>query len=533
MSDFGTDVGNSALSMTQKLTESILRLFAKIISEISRQLSAEHRLKKMELKTAKTKAEREKILSEIPNKKGLYNWNKLQKSGLPLSPVGINMTQEEMKSFSERMEREGIIFTALKNKKDNFLDFSKPRTYEITVLTQDLDRVAELVEKINDEKVINIIDSRIDEIIENGEENISDQDRVDLDSLRQQKEAIQRKYCDELNLEQTAKITEEAVYGYSKRGMTFNQAMDRNTGRALDKDLFCIVADANDPTKYIRCHAYMDEYKEKPYIRTDYEVFRGSEKVYQTHDGRFDNRPMDYWITEKDKMKEAGEFGDTLFKFYDYTEYQKWAEEVKEQNDRELSTMDKNSVQKDYKKIIASLEKQLDENGAYFKEGAIFKKENDNVLSLNDEMSEEEKAINGESAIIGKQINNYMELETLDTELTVAQVELTTAEDGTPAKAEAQARYEQIKSKYDKAVDIERDLIMKRKNINAVQAEQIRKNIGTNKDIKDLNSQDKGTFKMKEVKDEIKKRRENNQKTSFAKDKPSVNKSLAKNVKER
>ena len=60
MSDFSTDVGNSALSMTQKLTESILRLFAKIISEISRQLSAEHRLKKMELKTAKTKAERGK-----------------------------------------------------------------------------------------------------------------------------------------------------------------------------------------------------------------------------------------------------------------------------------------------------------------------------------------------------------------------------------------------------------------------------------------------------------------------------------------
>lgn len=529
MSDFGNEVGGSAVNLSQKIIDGILKLIIKIFSSAAKALSAESRLKRMQLKEAKSSWKREKTLSEVPFMKGKYALKKMKQAGLPLTPVGIKMTGKEMKDFSERMEREGIPFSAVKNKNEK-----NPRTYEVVVFSKDLDRVAELIEKLNDEKMIDIIDQKIEDIYEKGEENFTEQDIVDLENLKQQKEHLQRKYCDELNEEQAANITEKAVYGNSNRGMNFNEALNRNTGRYLDKDVHCIVADANDPSKYIRCHGYMDEYNGHSYIKTDYEVFRGSEKVYQTHDGRFDNRPTDYWYREKEKMKEAGEFGDTLFKFYDYTEYQKWAEEVKEQNDRELSTMDKNSAQKDYKEIITSLEKQLDENGAYYKDGAVFSKETDRTLTLNNEMSEEEKAIKGESAIIGKQISNYRDLVTLDAELTVAQVELTTTEDGTPEKAEAQVRYDQVKTKYDKAVDIERDLIVQRKNINAVQAEQIRKKVEQNKYAdKDMNFQDKGTFKMKEVKNEIKKRRENNQKTSFAKDKPSVNKSMAKNVKER
>lgn len=527
MRDFGTDVGNSALSITQRLTESLLRLFEKIISEVYKQFSVEHRLRKMELQTAKSKSEREKILAEIPSKKGLYNWNKLQKSGLSLSPIGIHMTQNDMKSFSERMEREGIIFTALKNKKENFFDFPQPKTYEIIVLTKDLDRVAELVEKINDEKVINEIDKRIDEIIEKGEENLSEQDRVDLDSLRKQKEVVQRKYCDDLNYEQTAQITENAIMGKSARGMTFDQALDRNTGRSLDKDVFCIVADANDPNKYIRCHGYMDEYKEKSYIKTDYEVFHGSKKIYQTNDGRFDNRPKSYWFQEKNRMKQIGEFSDTLFKFYDYNEYQKWANELKEQNDRELSAMDKNSVQKDYKKIIDSLEKQLDENGAYYKDGVVYNKENNQILTFDENMPEEQKALNGESVVIGKQIGNYNDLAVLEAELSVSQVELSTLQNETPEKKQAQATYEQVKQKYNNARDIEQDLVVQRKNINAVQAEQIRKK-------EKMNVHDRSSS-MKEIKNEIQKRKEKNQKPTLDHDKTSFNKSntISKSTRER
>ena len=337
-----------------------------------------------------------------------------------------------------------------------------------------------------------------------------------------------------MNQEQSVHITEKAVYGDSQRGMSFSRALDRNTGRSLDKDVFCIVADAKDPTKYIRCHGYMDEYKGNQYIKTDYEVFHGSQKVYQTHDGRFDDRPNDYWINEKNKMQEIGGFGDTLFKFYDYTEYQKWAEEVKEQNDRELAVMDKTNEEKDYEEFIVSLENQLDENGAYYKDGAVFDKETDKAITLNDDMSEEVKALNSEAVIIGKQISNYKELKNIDAELTVAQVELATAQEGSKEKAAAQVKYEQIKTRYEKVIGIEKELIEQRKNINAVQAEQIRKS--SEKDTvlnKDSRGHDDKTVKMADVKKDIKKRRENNQKTTLAKNNPSINKEISKNVKER
>lgn len=534
MSDFGSDVGNSALSLTQKLSEAMLKLFERIFGEIAKRFSAEYKLKKIQLHDARTRAEKDKILSELPSKKGIYNYNRLTKAGVPLSFTGVKMSREDMQAFSNRMEREGMIFAGVKYKKDHSLGFKEPRMYEIVVQSKDLERVAELIETINDEKTINVIDSKIEEILEKGEESITEQDRVDLDSFKQQKEAIQRKFCDNLNQEQTVHITEKAVYGDSQRGMSFSRALDRNTGRSLDKDVFCIVADAKDPTKYIRCHGYMDEYKGNQYIKTDYEVFHGSQKVYQTHDGRFDDRPKDYWIIEKNKMQEIGGFGDTLFKFYDYTEYQKWAEEVKEQNDRELSVMDKTSAEKDYDELISSLESQLDENGAYYKDGAVFDKETDKAITLNDEMSEEVKALNSEAVIIGKQINNYKELKNIDSELTVAQVELATAQEGSKDKTTAQVKYEQIKTKYESVVSVEKELIEQRKNINAVQAEQIRKN--AEKDIvldKDLTVKDDKFVKMNDVKKAVKNRRENGEKTSFAKNNPSKNKEISSNVKER
>ena len=535
MSDFGTDVGNSALGTTTKLLQALLSLFEKVFAAVEKNFSAEHQLKKLELKKAKTNIERGKILEDIKGKKGFYNFKKLKKSGVPLEFTGIQMSKKELKEFTAVMEREGILFSALTRKNDNALAENEKRIYEVVCKAEDLERFPSIVKRMNQEKMIANIDSRIEQILSKGEENIGDQDKVDLESLRQQKEVVQRSYCEELNTEQAANITEKAVYGESKRGLTFDQALDRNTGRSLDKDSFCIVADAKDPLKYIRCHGYNDEYNGKAYIKTDYEVFRGSKKVYQTHDGRFDDRPQNYWPEEKKNMKKIGEFGDTLFKFYDYTEYQKWAEEVKDQNDRELTTLEYEGVQKDYKTIIKALEKQLDENGAYIQDGAVFNKETMKAITLSDDMTPEMKALNSETVIIGKQISNYMELEKIDAELTVAQMELATAGENTPAKTEAQVNFDRIKDKYDKAISIEKDLIEQRKNINAVQADQIRKNTLKDKSFsKDMDpSETKAVFKMTNIKETIKKRKNNNQKTTLAEDKPVVNKTISKNVKER
>lgn len=466
MSDLGSDAGQSALSLSAKALELLLRVFEKVFDAIRR--NPERKLTKLKLKQAKTDAERKEILDSLNGKTGYVNYQKLKRSGMELKPVGIYMTKDEMKEFSTLCKRYGVLFSGMTDSKGK--NEAGVRTYELIFKASDLGTVSKIVDRLNDEKMLAGIDKRIAELEAKGEE-MTEQDRIDVAALKEQREAIQRSYCDELNDEMSKNVIDRAVTGETREPLTLGEALNRLTGRHIDKDLVCIVADANDPSKYIKCHGYQAVYNDKEYIKTDYEVYRGSRCVLKTHDGRFDGRPEGYWESQKDAIQEAGGFSGTFFKFYDVVEYQKWAEATREQNAKELSSMEKGK-EKDYGEIIKELEGQLDEAGARMQDGVVVDKQTGEPLALSEDMTNEQKAFLAEATVIGKQINNYQNIRDLEAEIAVAKAEILTADEATPERITAEDNLAKVQGEYNAALEMKEQLLAERKEINAVQAEQ-------------------------------------------------------------
>ena len=125
-------------------------------------------------------------------------------------------------------------------------------------------------------------------------------------------------------------------------------------------------------------------------------MYRGTECTLKTHDGRFEGRPDGYWQEQKDAIQKAGDFSGTFFKFTSVVEYQKWAEAARNQNTQELGSMTKEG-EKDYQVIIKELEMKLDENGAKFQDGQLLDKQTGEPLIINENMTEEQRAIVAES----------------------------------------------------------------------------------------------------------------------------------------
>lgn len=475
MGDLGSDAGQSALSLSAKAMEAILRLLEKLIEAWRN--NPERQLAKLKLETAKTELEQQKILERLNGKKGFVDYKDLKRSGMELTPLGIHMTKAEMREFSALCKREGVLFSGMTDSTDKNKDGIK--TYEIICKKQDLEKVSGIFNRLNDEIRINNIDNRIAEIkARAGEEGreLTQQDKVNIAALQEEKAAIQRGYCDQLNNETAKNVIDRAVTGEVSKKLTLDEALNRLTGRSIDRDVVTIVADANDPSKYIKCHGYQDTYNDKPYIKTEYEVFKGSESVFKTHDGRFDGRPEGYWNQQKEAIQEAGEFSGTFFKFPSVVEYQKWAEAAREQNMEELASMSKEG-EKDYSNIIKELEIQLDNDGALLQDGKVVDKLSGEPLAIYEGMTGAEQAIVAEAMVIGKQLGNYQEIQRLSEEISLAKAEVLTSDEGTEERAAAEASLSNLESRYEAALKTEQQLITERKEINAVQAEQEIRNV--------------------------------------------------------
>lgn len=465
MGDLGSDAAGSALSLGAKALEAIMQLINKIFE--AWKSAPERELAKQRLKETKDEVERKKLLEKLDGKVGYVNYQKLKKSGMELQPIPLerSLTKEELKEFSALCKREGVLFTGLQ----------RGESYELLCKKTDLEKVAGIVDRMNDEKMIVGIDKRIAELESKGE-RMTEQDKVDISHLQEQKAAIQKSYCTKLNDEMSKNVIDRAVTGEVKQNLTLDEALNRLTGRHLDKDIVCIVADANDPSKYIKCHGYQDTYKDEPYIKTEYEVYRDGQTVLKTHDGRFDNRPKDYWNEQKSAIQTAGDFSGTFFKFASVVEYQKWAEAVRNQNTQELTSMDKEG-EKNYETIISELGTQLEKDGAKMQDGKVVDIKTGEPLKITEGMTEEQKAIIAEAMVIGKQIDNYTELSKLDTEISIAEANVFTAEAGTKDRAVAEENLAKVQEQYKGALEKETQLLKERKDINAVQAEQDVRNI--------------------------------------------------------
>lgn len=471
MGDLGSDAGQSVMSLSAKFLEAILKIFEIIMRHWAERPRRE--LAKQQLKLAKSEEEKREILSKMNGKVGAVNYNELKKSGMPLSPIGVYMTKADMKELAAICKREGILFSGMT---DNVIKNEDGiKTYHIVCKREDLERMLRAIDRLNEEKIINEKNEEIQNLEAKGE-NMTDKDKARVAELKKEIEDVKRSYSEKWNAEMAGAVIDGAVVGKAKEKLTLSEALNRITGRTIDQDVFSIVADANDPSKYIRCHGYQAFYKGEPYIKTDYEVCRDGKTVLKTDDGRFDNRPKFYWEDQKKAIKDAGQFSDTFFKFYSATEYQRWAENLKRQNEQELTSMEVKG-EKDYGTIIKELEKQLDKDGAKMKDGKVVDKETEKLLAISQNMTPEQRATIAEAVTIGKQINNYTEMTKINEQISLAQVDVYALPEGTEERASAEQHLSQLQERQSSMLEKESQLINERKDINAVQAEQETRNV--------------------------------------------------------
>lgn len=493
MSDFGSEVGNSGLSLMGKLIDALLKLIGKIYELVKERTSAEYKLKKAEYKEVKDKASQKKFAEKIEGKVGFVNHDDLVKAGVPLTVVGITMDDAGFKELAERCKREGIVISGVEDIRERELNGKKSMIVECK--QSDLVRLAKLIDLMNDEKKIDLIQDEIlktedktqelktelEELkgkeaptqedidrINTIENEIKENDLV-VENLKGQIEGIRHEHSQELNQEQAMGVVEKAVNGETLRGVTFDEAVDRWTGGNLDKDTTCYVVDAKDPNRYIICNAQNDTFKNQDYIKTTYEVYNGSKQVYSTNDRRFEGRPKDYWTREKAAMRDAGGFSNMVIKFYSLKELETYRENYKAQNSVELDGLNVGKEGRNYDEIIKSLEDKLKDCGAEYKDGVVSWQDGQSI-TLTDNMGDEEKANAAEAVVIGKQIDNYKEIKQLESEVAIARTAVITTDEGTEEHAAAQDNFDRAEKKYKDALSTESQLIDERKGINAVQA---------------------------------------------------------------
>ena len=490
MGDLGSDVGGSSLSLMAKVMESLMKLLEKVFETWK---SAPQRKKAaLEYKLAKEENERRELIKAVEGSVGMIAYDKLKKSGEVTTLYDIPMTREEMQEFADICKRRGIHFAGVTVdtkgnhadvlKEERFLGRTKDlvmgsatnerRSYFIAFRRSDAEQIKDVVDLLNKEKLMRQNDANIKALMEKGEENWTPEDRAMYEEYRKMNKEVQKEYCDQLNDEQGAAIVEKVVTGKTDRGMSLEEALNRNTGRSLDKDEYTIVADAKDPSKHIRCHGYQDSFHGKSYIKTIYSVYHGDKKVFETHDGRFDGRPEGYWKEQLSTIHEALGGSGTVLKFQNIADYQKWTEELAAQNAKELDVLTQNGVTRDYDQITQTLTKQLEEIVADYKDGVVVDRYTGKVLVIRDEMPEEERTMVAEAICIGKQLDNYQNMKLLEEELTLEKTEVLIAEGNPDAKALAEQRLAKLQEKYELAKKRERELTEERQSINAVQSEQ-------------------------------------------------------------
>lgn len=516
--DLGSDAGSASMNIVSKVLELLLKLVDKIYE--AWRSAPEQKAKIYEVKNARSAEERRKALKKIDSKAGMVNHNLLVKSGEPRTLCGIHLTKEEIKDFNAICKRQGIVFSVVSNeylKKNNEKAF-----LGIECRTADLEKIREAVEIFNTEKRQKAIDAKIEEILSKGKENLTEQDYVNLEELSRQKEEAQKNYCDKVNQGRSEEIINNAYDKSQLEPISIEEAINRMTGRSLDKDQFTIVADAQDPDKIIVCHGYNDiDHEGNKYIKTDYEVYHGDELKFKTDDGRFEGRPQDYWEKQRNEIADAADFSGTFYKFINREGYEKWAAFVKEQN-AEIGEPH-NITDKNYLEIKKNLEAQLDKNGVALIDGTLCNKDSGTPLwymnlykqDMKDNILPEDKIRIAESIIIGRQIENCEEIHRIQNELTVAESEVLIASEGTKEHDMAVKNKEELQNRLEQLKNKEQELWSDRKNINAARSEQEiykEREIGQEKDrgqeekdapSHDTRQEEKGTT-MDEVKEEIK-----------------------------
>ena len=531
-----SDMGSPVFDIQAKIATAILKILEKLISGSVGAFSVEKRLKRAELRDLKTKVARDKALQELNGVFGQVSLEEMKKTGLPLKPLEATMTDSAAKEFNSLCNRYGLLRAGVQSKE---LNERNERQYIYTIFEKDGPIYEKIMDRLNAEMAAKKRDEMIEELKNLGEKRTPEQER-ELQTLFKERGDEVQEICDKMNDQTTEDIIQKAITGEPEKDMTFDEILNEKTGRHIDKDIFSVLVDASDPSKFILCHGQQDvSPKGEEYIKTDYVVFKNDKIVMDTHDGRFEGRTKNYWPNQKALMKEAGDFGDRMLKFPNVEAAQVWRDRVEKENAAELGLMDKEksdstsaptyakSMEKafafgrsrveylpkeqeeisneidsnqlsdssnakyDFKAVQAKLEDTLHENG--FKIGEdrqVVYEDGTELPNETTSLSKSEQMKLAEAKVVGEQIDVYNDLEEIEKERALAQSKVTCMDlDGVSKETEeyknAVADVDYLNNVYKECEAKAEELIDLRKEINGAQNEQsMREERGANRETK-------------------------------------------------
>lgn len=414
MSDLGNEVATSALRISKELLELINNLI------------------KLAIRNSANKAN----LNSIENDKfasGRINMKKLKESGSKIIPLKTELSKEQMRMFDKYAKQYGVAYSALtiSKYKDEIINIKKElkelekEAKAPGLLKEQVERRNELnvrleeLEKIKENKIIFIKDKDI-ELIADITNRMNEE--IILNDAKKEKDLYDEKQkSEELNPDEKNRYDElnEINNEYSNdviiEDTDFIHALNDASAKAIsrnykDTDNSMIVCDMMHPENYIKVSAKEEVAADgNTYTATYYNVYKNdvAQKCDEFSHGKFrrdtNNRGDNtskygkiHWENIQDEMRKKSDIGERIAIFSNESDFAKYKESViKERN--ELINKEK-------------------EQGNY-------KNYNDKIDELKEELNKFNKD-DIESVNISKQINEYQELNILQTELAIVRTKI-------------------------------------------------------------------------------------------------------------
>ena len=329
--------------------------------------------------------------------------------------------------------------------------------------------------------------------------------------------------------------SEYAAWLTDKRAYGFNKTLNGRTGRESNEGSTRVIVDALAPKTRIVCRAEEGEAIEDPdtkekYVKTKYDVYIDGRPVY-TGSNDSDGKKAPDWADTIKSMKEAANFSNTLFVFDSMDEYN-WFVNVYNSlpdNERYLAFLNRADEGRDYSREISRLERQLEKKHGLLLSGdklmdkrtlrevkidpnhmelivlreawIAASKEKDDSNAINsaqvqekydrcakayfDRREREEK--NAEIMCICKQIRNYIALDRARAEYHMAEAYIWDTQENTSDRKDAEENFEELKGKYDKALQTELKRTSDRKILDSIinehELEEMEKITGPDKKV--------------------------------------------------
>lgn len=489
--DLGSDVGNATLSTSAKLVEAFLTFLEKMFGAQAKMERLQYKAEKIKYEETKEAKSNLRTREQLDGESGLIAIKKLraaEKAGEPLQIFTIKNITEKMEDGLQRLcQKYGVVYAGARTEAPD-----GTAEYTITCRQKDLERMRDITERLNKEALIDKAQDRINEIVAAAEAEgrpLTEQEKTDIIALGKQKEALQRGVAEQFNEEHSDQVIQAGATGRKIESANLSEALNRITGRSLDREVTSYVCDAKNPSNYIVCHGEQAEYAGKPYIKTTYEVYKDNKPVLTVDDGRFDGRPKGYWDTIKKQIEQAGGFaaGATFYKFMSQEEFSRWAEITSRENAAELQMLVPGVAKtpQEFDRAIKSLQEQLEQSGVKLENGILLHNVNgeDKPIPATDSpewqaLPREDKTRLAEATVISQQIDTMDKLKQATLDLDLAKF-ITTPEEATP---EQTAQITSLESTVAELREQEADLYAKRQEINAEQGRQ-----GVSKELNELN----------------------------------------------